>query len=173
VRITLLGAAAAVVLAVIFVYSSWPPPRFHVTNATIGSKRVGENVQLFANVFFNNDGGAADFTWSGATGIIRSDAPSAEQQAFVRRLETAGAKPGDAESHPPFPVGSGEGRWFTVYGPPLAPADFQRFTGGGSTFYFAATLVGRNIWQKRTALSFCAFNPGGNALDIHPCPKLP
>ncbi len=172
-RITLLAAAAAVVLAAIYAFVSWTPPAFHVTNATIGSKRVGDHVQLFANVFFNNDGGAAEFSWSAATGMVRRDAPPAEAQAFVRRLETAAARPGDAESHPPFAVGSGEDRWFTVYGPPLTAADFQRFTGGGSTFYFAATLVGRNIWHRRKALSFCAFNPGGNPLDIHPCPALP
>jgi hypothetical protein len=152
---------------------SWTPPAFHITNATIGSKDVGERVQLFANVFFNNDGGAAEYTWSGASGLLRSDASPNEQQAFVRRLEAAAAQPGEAESHPPFAVNSGEGRWFSVYGPPLAQPDFRRFTAGGSTFYFAATLVARNVWHRRTALSFCAFNPGGNPVDIHPCPKLP
>jgi len=171
-RALIAGTSAGVLLLAAFVYLLWPRPAFHITNAQISSKRVGDRVQLFANVFFNNDGGPADFSWSAASGLVRSDAPPAEQMVFVRRLEASAAKPGEAETHPPFAVGSGQDRWFTVYGPVLDRADFRRFVGGSYAFYFAATIVGRS-GTGRTALSFCAFNAGRDPIDIHPCPTAP
>jgi hypothetical protein len=163
-------AVATAAMAGLVIYLLWPRPAFHITNAQIGSQRAGNRTQLFVNIYFSNDGDPADYRWSAATGLVRSGVTSEQQLAFVRKLEAAAAVPGEADKHPPFPVRRGEDRWFTVYGPSLARDDFRRFVAGGYAFYFAATIVARENVVGHTTLSFCGFNPGGNPVDIHPCP---
>jgi hypothetical protein len=169
-REAIAAAVSAVALLALVVELLWPRPAFHITNAQVGSSRVGNRTQLFVNIYFNNDGDAAEYRWSAATGLVRSGVTPAQQLAFVRKLEVAAAQPGDADKHPPFPVRHGEDRWFTVFGPLLGRDDFRRFVAGGYAFYFAATIVASENVVGRKSLSFCAFNPGGNPVDIHPCP---
>jgi hypothetical protein len=169
-REVIAAAAAGAALLALLVYLLWPRPAFHITDAQVGSKRIGDRTQLFVNIYFNNDGDAADYRWSAATGLVRSGVTTAQQLAFVRKLEATAAAPGDADKHPPFAVRHGEDRWFTVFGPSLSRDDFRQFVAGRYAFYFAATLVARENVVGHTALSFCAFNPGGNPVDIHPCP---
>lgn len=169
-REVIAAATAGAALLALVVYLLWPRPAFHITEAQVGSKRIGDRTQLFVNIYFNNDGDAADYRWSAATGLVRSGVTPAQQLAFVRKLEAAAATPGDADNHPPFPVRHAEDRWFTVFGPSLSRDDFRQFVAGGYAFYFAATLVARENVVGHTSLSFCAFNPGGNPVDIHPCP---
>lgn len=161
---------SGVALLALVVELLWPRPAFHITNAQIGSKRVGDRTQIFVNIYFNNDGDAADYRWSAATGLVRNGASPAQELAFVRKLEANASAPGDADRHPPFRVRRGEDRWFTVFGPLLGREDFNQFVAGGYAFYFAATIVARENVVGRTTLSFCGFNPGGNPVDIHPCP---
>ena len=169
-REAIAAAVAALTLLAVVVELLWPRPAFHITNAQIGSKRIGDRTQLFANIYFNNDGDAADYRWSAATGLVLSGVSAAQELTFVRKLEAAAAAPGDADKHPPFTVRHGEDRWFTVFGPTLGREDFRRFVAGGSAFYFAATIDARENVVGHTTLSFCGFNPGGSPLDIHPCP---